>query len=169
MAKWAFTLGTWTPVAVADATNYTDGGYCAILGGSATQMIKIDGVFMGGHATVSSPTIMLLARDSTIGATITALATPNSAGPLHVHTVALAAVPLCFIATTTKPQRATSITLGKINMSFNAFGGLFRWEAAPGAEWWQYGTATSVGETSLSAFTGGTPGLMGSTIQFEPM
>lgn len=169
MSKWAFTVGTFTPVAVADATNFTDAGYMAILGGSATQSIHINGVFMGGQATVSSPTIMLLGRDSTIGATTTALATPNSAGPLHSSTAALAAVPVCFIASTTKPQRSNSITVGKLNMSFNAFGGIFKWEAAPGNEWIQYGTATSIGESSLSAFTGGTPGLMGATISFEPM
>ena len=169
MANWALTIGTFTPVAVADATNFTDGGYVGLVGGSTTQHIKVYSVFMGGQAAVSSPTIMMLGRDSTLGATLTALATPNGLGPLNPHTAALAAPPVGFVASTTKPQRSNSITVGKINLSFNAFGGIVKWEAAPGQEWLNFGNAASLGETSLSAFTGGTPGLMGATLLLEPM
>lgn len=169
MAKWSFSVGTFTPVAVADATNFTDAGYMGLMGGSTTQIINIMEIYMGGQAGASSPSIMLLARDSTVQATPTALATPNSSGPLHSSTAALAAVPIGFVASTTKPQRSNSVTVGKLNLSFNAFGGIVRWLAAPGEEWSQLGNAASVGESSLSAFTGGTPGLMGAHIVFEPL
>ena len=168
MAKWSFSVGTWTPVAVADATNFTDSGYMGLMGGSTTQLINILEVYMGGQAGASSPSIMMLARDSTVQATPTALATPNSNGALHPSTAALAAVPIGFVASTTKPQRSNSVTLAKLNLSFNAFGGIVRWVAAPYEEFMLLGNTASLGEVSLSAFTGGTPGLMGAHLVYEP-
>lgn len=169
MAKWAFEVGTWTPTAVADAANFTDSGYCAVQGGSSTQLVKIIEVYMGGQATSSSPSIMTLARDSTVGATLTALASPNTIGPLHASTAALAAPVAGFIASTTKPQRSNAATLGRLNLSYNAFGGIVRWVAPPDCEFWLLGNTASLGEVSLSAFTGGTPGLLGSHLVLEPM
>jgi hypothetical protein len=169
VAKRAFTVGTWTPTAVADATNFTDGGYCALQGGSSTQLTKITEVYMGGQAASSSPCIMVLGRDSTIGVTLAALASPNCDGPLHPSTAALAAPVLPFVASTTKPQRATSISVGKFNMSFNAFGGIVHYIPPVDGEFWILGNTASNGEASLSAFTGGTPGLMGSTITYESL
>lgn len=169
MAKWAFQVGTFTPVAVADATNFTDGGYIGLMGGSTTQLIKIIEVYMGGQATASAPTIMMLARDSTVQATPTALASPNVSGALHPSTAALGAVPIGFVASTTKPQRSNSVTLAKLNLSFNAFGGIVRWVAPQEGEFQILGNTASLGEASLSAFTGGTPGLMGAHMIFEPL
>src|SRR5678815_2350411 len=91
MAGCKFTVATWTPTAVADNTNYTDGGYVALQGGSSTQLNKISSVYMCGRSASSSPCIMLLARDSTVGGTPTALASPNSIGPVHPSSAALAA------------------------------------------------------------------------------
>ena len=86
---------------------------------------------------------------------------------LDPATAALAAPPVVFNTATTKPQR--SATLSLLNLSFNAFGGIVRWVAAPGQELGMLGnTAALLGELSLSAFTGGTPGLMGSHFIFEP-
>lgn len=166
MAKRSFKLSTWTPTAVADATNYTDNGYQGLMGGSSTQMINLLEVYMGGQAGASSPSIMVLSRDSTVQATPTALTTGQSDAAFHPSTAALAAPPVAFTASTTKPQR--SATLGMLNLSFNAFGGIVRWVAAPGEEVTLLGNTASLGELSLSAFTGGTPGLMGSHIIYEP-
>jgi hypothetical protein len=55
-----------------------------------------------------------------------------------------------------------------LNLSFNAFGGIVRWVAAPGQEIGMLGNTASLGEISLSAYTGGTPGLMGSHFILEP-
>ena len=166
MAKWAFKLATWTPTAVADAANYTDNGYQGLMGGSTTQRIDVSEVYMGGQAGASSPSIMIVSRDSVVQATPTALTTGQSNAAYDPATAALGAPQVAFTASTTKPQR--SATLGLLNLSFNAFGGIVRWVAAPGSELRMLGNTASFGEISLGAYTGGTPGLMGSHVLYEP-
>lgn len=162
MARWSSNQPTWTPVAVADTTNFTDTGYHALQGGSSTQRSNVLEAYMGGQAGASSPSIMLLARDSTVGATLSV----GRQAALDPATAALAAPMTTFNTATTKPQR--SATLSLLNLSFNAFGGIVRWVAAPGEEIGILGNTASFGEISLSAFTGGTPGLLGSHLIFEP-
>lgn len=99
---------------------------------------------------------------------ITALSSPNSNGAMSPFTAALGAVPVGFIAAATLPQRSNSVTVAKLVFCFNYFGGVVRWYSGPAQEWSQYGTATTLGETSLSAFTGGGGGLMGAHICYEP-
>lgn len=162
MAKWSASIPTWTPVAVADATNYTDAGHQTFQGGSSTQRGTVTEVYMGGQAGASSPCIMQFGRTSTVGATLTAA----RFAALDPSVAALAAPGVNFGTSTTKPQR--SATLGALlNLSFNAFGGIVRWVAAPGEDISFLGNTASLGELSLSAFTGGTPGLMGSHIILE--
>ncbi len=167
MALWSFTVSTHTPVAVADATNYTDNGYLGLMGGSTTQMLKVVQIMIGGQAASSAPCYMLWSRDSTVQATPTALTTGQSNGPLHVSTAALAAPQVAFTASTTKPQR--SATSARLNLSFNAFGGRAQWDAPPQGEWLILGNTQPLGESSLSHYTGGTPGLMGTSIVYEPL
>lgn len=167
MAKRSFALATWTPAAVADNTNFTDNGYQGLMGGSSTQRLNIQEVYMGGQAATSAPCIMVLGRDSTVQATPTALGAGQYDQALDPSTAALAAPPVAFTASTTKPKRST--TLGALlNLSFNAFGGIVRWVAAPGEEIGVLGNTASLGEVSLSAYTGGTVGLMGSHLIYEP-
>lgn len=165
MARWTFKVSTFTPVAVADAANFTDGGYMALQGGSSTQRLDIHEIYMGGQAGASAPSIMLLSRDSTVGASLTALSTGNSNAAQDPATAALAAPQAAFVASTTKPQR--SATLGLANYSFNAFGGIVRAQTPPEAPFKMLGNTASFGEVSLSAYTGGTPGLMGAHIMYE--
>lgn len=167
MAKRSFTLIPWTPVAVANTTNFTDGGYCALQGGSSTQMTRITDIYIGGQATASAPTPLLLAHDSTIGGTLTALTTGQTDAARHTATAPLVAPVVPFTASATKPQR--SATLVKKQCAINAFGGVFDWSAGPGDEVWMLGNTASLGELSLSCYTGGTPGLVGTEIVFEPM
>ena len=162
MSRWSANVPTWTPVAVADATNFTDAGHMSIQGGSTTQFSNVLEVYMGGQAGASSPSIMLVARDSVVGVTLSV----GRLAALHPSTAALTAPPVVFNTASTKPQR--SATLSLLNLSFNAFGGIVRWVAAPGEELGMLGSTASLGEISLSAFTGGTPGLMGSHFIFEP-
>lgn len=167
MAKRSVAINTITPTATADTTNLVDATYPAIVqGGTSTQRINILEIFMGGQAGASSPTIMLLARDSTVGAT-NSYGTGQTDSALDAATAALAAPPLTGNTNTTKPQR--SATLHLLNLSFNAFGGIVRWVAAPGEEITTVGNTASLGEVSLSAFTGGTPGLMGAALIYEPL
>jgi hypothetical protein len=168
MARRSFTNESWTPTAVADTANFTASGFMAIQGGSSTQRIDIWEIFMGGAATVSSPTLMTLARDSTVGATLTALTTAQSDGPLDPATAALAAAPTAFVAATTEPQRSSSAA--RLMLPFNANGGVVRWYAGDEhGTFRMLGNTASFGEASLSAYTGGTPGLMGSHIIYEPL
>lgn len=163
MARWNALKNNWTPTAVADTTNFTDSGYMAIQGGSSTQRINLLEVYMGGLASASAPAQMLLARDSTVGATSLSGVLVAALDPA---TAALAAPPLGLSASTTKPQR--SATLQLLALGFNAFGGVVRWVAAPGQEIGLLGNTASLGEISLSHASGGTPGLMSSHFIIEP-
>lgn len=165
MAKWSFTSEGFTPTGVLDTANFTDSGYMGLMGGSTTQRIDVYEVYMGGLATASAPTPMVLARDSTVQATPTALTTAQSNASLDPATAALAAPQVAFTASTTKPQR--SATLAKLALAFNAFGGVVRWNASPGSEMKILGNTASLGEVSLSSYTGGTPGLMNASILYE--
>lgn len=165
MARWTANVLTWTPVAVGDTANMTAQGFMALQGGSTTQRSNLLEVYMGGQAGASSPSIMVVARDSTVFSGATSNAARLAA--LDPATAALAAPPLAqTVGSTTLPQRSSTLSL--LTLSFNAFGGVVRWVAAPGEEVGLLGNTASLGEISLSAFTGGTPGLMGSHFIFEP-
>lgn len=157
MAKYTFSKRNYTPIAVADATNFTDEGYMAAQGGSATMRVEFNEVYMGGLAASSAPAQMILGRDSTVGAT-------GTSGVMQAATDGSTTAPgtlvLAFSTSTTKPQR--SATLQLLQLGFNAFGGVVRWVAPPGSEISIVGASASLGEISLSSGAAGTPGLMSS-------
>ena len=165
MAKWVFASEGFTPVGVLDTAAYTDNGYMGLMGGSTTQRIDIYEVYMGGLATASAPSPMVLARDGIVQATPTALTTAQSNAALDPATAALAAPQVAFTASTTKPQRAAA--LAKLPLGFNAFGGVVRMNLPLGQELKILGNTASLGEASLSAYTGGTPGLINASISYE--
>lgn len=120
---------------------------------------------MGGQsASTSQPQIMLLSRDSTVGATVVAGGTTDAA--MDASTAALAAAPVTGNSATTLPQRSSTLHL--LNFSFNAYGGMARWLAKDGEEVSIIGNTASLGEVSLSAFTGTTAGAIGGHIVYEP-
>ena len=168
MAKRSFSAATYTPTATADTTNLANATYQAIGASGATAGLNVIEIYEGGQASASSINIMQFARDSTLVATPTALAAPNSDGPLDTRTAALAAVPITAVAAGTAPQRSAVTTSARLSLTLNAFGGIVRWVAAPGEEWGITGITVSVSESSLSAFTGGSVGLIGSHIIYEP-
>ena len=71
MAKRSLAITTITPTATADAsTTLASATFIgAIQGGTATQRVNIIEIFMGGQATSSAPSIMVLSRDSVVGIT----------------------------------------------------------------------------------------------------
>ncbi len=169
MSKRSVSHRGMTPTATADTTDLVDSTYpFALQGTSSTQRTCISEVFMGGQATVSSPTKMCLGRDSQVATGgLTADVTLNDAA-ISGPTAALASPVAAFnIAATNKPRR--SVTLGcLINLSFNAFGGIVRWVAPDVASYISMvGNTASLGEMSLSAFTGGTAGLLGGHMIYE--
>jgi hypothetical protein len=167
MAKRSLSTTSLTPLAVADAVAYTNStGYLGtIFGATATQRTNILEVYLGGQATVSAPAVILLARDSTVPGTLVAGSTFDV--PLDAATATTGLAVTGNSATTPAQRSATGHLL---NLSFNAFGGIVRWLAAPGEEISVIGTAVSLGSASLSAFTGSSASaLMGSHIIYETL
>lgn len=172
MAKRVFHATSWTPTATADTTNLANNTYMALQGGSSTQLINILEVLINGQATTSAPTFLQLARDSTVAAStgLGVLAAPNSDGPMHPSTAALASAPSPNVAVATPPQRSAVTTNGRLELGLNAFGGIMKWNPyTPDMAFSILGNTASLGEVSLSAFTGGTVGNVSAHIIYEPL
>ena len=172
MAKRLFHATNWTPTATADATNLVNNTYMALQGGTTTQLINILEVMINGQATTSAPTMLQLARDSTVCAStgLGVLAAPNGDGPMHPSTAALAAPPSPNVAVATPPQRSNATSQGRLELGLNAFGGIMKWNPyTPDMAFSILGNAASLGEVSLSAFTGGTVGNISAHIIYEPL
>lgn len=151
MARYSVSSQSVTVSAVADTANYTDNGYLFFLqGGSSTQQLRVSEVQSGGESTSSATAIMVFGRDSTVAAT--GISGGFNAA-LDGATTAPGTLATFGRVSTTKPQR--SATLGHlITHSYNAFGGLARWQARQGEEITIVGNTASLGEASYSAFTG---------------
>jgi hypothetical protein len=151
MARYSLGSQSVTLTAVANAANYTDNGYPFFLqGGSSTMQLRVSEVQAGGESTSSATAIMVFGRDSTVGATSISGCT-NAA--LDGNATAPGTLAVFGRVSTTKPQ--ASATLGNlIHHSFNAFGGLVRWQARQGEEITVVGNTASLGEVSYRGFTG---------------
>lgn len=167
MSKRAFHAPNYTPTATTDSTAMANGTYQALKTGAATGQIQVIEVMISGLSGSSTPTIMQLARSSTVGATPTALASPNSDGFMNPSASALTSAPVAYTAATTGPQRSSSTSEAKLELNLNCFGGIVRWQAAPGEEWWIVGTSATAGESQLSAYTGFTSGIISSHLIYE--
>lgn len=170
MAKLSAIREYWTPVAVANTTNMTAAGFHCLKGGTTTQMNLVQDIVLGGAATSSAPCNLIVARDATVQSGVTSNAALLSW--LSPASADLAAMPVTAdVGSTTLPQRsATAHLLAPV---FNAFGGAVRWSAAVGEEIVLIGNANPAtglaGEISISHGSSGTPGLLSSTIIFEPV
>lgn len=165
MARYSFAVNSVTPTATADTTNLVDSTYLAFLqGGNSTMRLNVSEIYMGGEAaSSSSPTIMVFARSSTVS---TGTATGGFSAVLDASNTAPGTVArVGNAAATTKTQRSSTLHL--LHLSYNAYGGIVRWVARPGEEISIVGNTASLGEATLSAFTGGTPGAMSSHILYE--
>lgn len=158
MPTYSFTVGTITPgTGTADNSSLTASTYMAVQGGTSTQTNFIDEVYMGGQATSSAPMIMLLGRSSTVQATPTALSSPNSFGLTNGGGCVVTAPPSCAITASTQSVRSNSVSLAKKNYTFNAFGGIVRVNYAnTNDRMGIVGNTASLGEVTLSSFTGST-------------
>jgi hypothetical protein len=172
MAKRVFFVGGQTYTAQAFTTNLTTLTYMALKGGTATQLLDVLEVKVTGMATASAVGAMLLCRASTLEAGApTALASPNSDGPMHPATAALANVPVSFVtAATNGPQASAVTTDGKIDCGLNFFGGIYRSNFAPTQQWSILGNTADLGESVLfnSSTAGGANGAANAHIIYEP-
>ena len=172
MSTYMFAVGTITPGAgTADAVALTASTYMELIGGTTTQLNYIDEVYMGGQAASTAPLIMLLGRDSTVIGTPTGLATPNSNGLTGTSGGVLTAPAVGAITGSTQAQRSNSVSLGKMNFTFNAFGGIVRANYANTQDRFGIlGSTASLGACSLSSFTGSTASsAIGAHIIYETM
>lgn len=169
MSKRVFNQAVWTPTATADNSALANTTYMAIGAGSATQYLNVLEIYEYGQAATSAVNIMMFARDLVLGSTPTALAAPNGDGPMNGATAALAAPPITYVAAGTGPSRTNTAATARLNIGFNAAGGIVRWKPAPGEEWAIIGQSVSISESSLSAYTGGNVGAMGAHILYEPL
>lgn len=171
MARRIVAVTTLTPTATADTTALANGTYpFGLQGGSGTQLNKIWEVSISGQAaSSSSPTFMLLSRDSTVGTGANTNGTGVTDAALDPATAALGAPVLSGnIFATTQSQRSSTLHLA--NCSLNAFGGVYFWRANRQEECFSVlGNTASLGEASLSAFTGGTTGAIGAHMIYESL
>jgi hypothetical protein len=171
MGRRIVSVTTQTPTATADTTNLVDATYPFLLQGglgATTQVNRIWEISISGQAaSSSSPTFMILGRDST-NASINSTGAGQTDQSIDGSASVFASVPLVGNTNTTKPQRSATGHLA--NCSLNAFGGVYFWRANRLEE--TFGTvgafaATPLGEISLSAFTGGTTGACGFHMIYE--
>ncbi len=167
MAVRTFAVASFATEAVADTVNMTDAKHMNVKGGTATQRTKIKEVYCGGlEDTTSSPQKMLLARDTVVGATPTALGTGESDTPDDPATAALGTAVVVFTSSTTKCQRAKEYLA---TLAFNAIGGIVRLRFPIGEEPTILGNTATAGEVSLSGFTGTVAADIGAHIKYETL
>jgi hypothetical protein len=168
MSKRIFQQSTFTPTQQADQV--LTGSWMAIKAGSATDILKIGKIILAGQAATSAINAMCLARSSTLAITPTALALPNSDGSANVNAITVTTLPVAFVAAATAPNRSPAVTIARLNLVFNAFGGVMTWQTNPGSEeeWTSVGVATtSNSESVLSAYNVGAPGAMSGEFFYE--
>jgi hypothetical protein len=151
MARYSASWSSITAAAVADTVAFTAGQAPGFLrSGAATQQLKINEVYIGGEDTASTPTTMILARNSTISVGTLSVGQNNLVDATATAPGTLAS--FGSTAATTFPQRSSSGYL--LDLSLNTYGGIARWQARYGEEITAYGNTAPLGEVSLSSKTG---------------
>lgn len=162
MAYYSYAFQTVTMTATADTANLVDSTYAgSVQGGTATQQLKINEIYMGGEDAASTPTTMVFARNSTVstgtaGGGFSALLDGSGTAPATTARVGNTAA-------TNKPQRSSTLHL--LQLTFNTFGGISRWVVPGNSTVSVVGNTASLGEASLSSVTGG--GKMSGHILYE--
>lgn len=173
MAIRSFETSSQTYATLADATGATALNFMSIEVAAAAEGLRVVEVFIAGQQTASAVAEMQLARESTVGSTAVALAAPNSDGPMngfHLPTQAQDGSVTYVNATTTYPQRSNTTTSSRLQLGLNGFGGIVRWNAAPGQEWWIIGTTVSISGSILSNYAGtnAASSQLGAHVLYEP-
>jgi len=172
MSKRIFQVSTFTPTATADGL-LTAGAYMGLLPGASTDLLKISKVLLEGQASTSAVTATHLARASTLhtGGETALVAGTASDGPVNIAATTLTNLPKAWTtATTAQSNRSPAATVTRLNLTFNAFGGIVQWQTNPGSEeeWLAIGNATtSNSETVLSSYNVGAAGAIGANIFYE--
>ncbi|WP_024516844.1 hypothetical protein [Bradyrhizobium sp. Tv2a-2] len=169
MSKRVFQVSSFTPTAQADGA-LSAGTWAALKPGSSTDILKIGKMLLMGQASSSAVTATMLARSSSLATTPSALALPNSDGPANIAATAVSTAPVAFVASTGAPNRSPAVGIPRLNLTFNAFGGIIQWQTNPGSEeeWVAVGNNTaSNSETLLSSANVGSAGAIGADWFYE--
>lgn len=186
MSLRTFAATTLTLNGVGDTSNFTANQYLALQGktaGSTTAGARwrVEEIYLGGQSSASTVANPVLARDSTVGATLTALAAPFTDLPFDpMIQQTITNTVQSFTTATTQPQRSAQGYL--LVLSLNTFGGVVRWVTSPNEGGiWGFGTAaftysaggvgTGAGEMSLSMKNDAgiaATAVMGGHIIYEP-
>lgn len=168
MAKRAFAANNWTTgTGTADNAQVTTSQYQS-LAVAASQLAQVQEIYIGGTATASAVQNMQFRRTGTAGTGgASALASPNSDGPLNTFAAAITTAPTAAVAyVTNQPIPSNTTTFARLNLAMNSFGGIVRWVAAPGEEWWLIGAGANQ-DTTLSNNTGSGSSTVSSHIIYE--
>jgi hypothetical protein len=170
MAKRLFTAQAQSFTAQATAATLTNATYMGIQGGASTQIVDVLEILVSGFASASTVAGFVFCPASTAPTTPTALASPNSDGPLVANATALATVVTTYVAAGTGPQASASTSVPKLNLGMNAFGGIIRWNAAPTQQIQLIGNTATTGSFLLfnSSTGGGSTASANAHIMYEP-
>lgn len=169
MSKRIFQVNSFTPTAQADGV-LAAGTYAALKPGSSTDIMKISKMFLQGQASSSAVTATMLARSSTLGITPTALALPNTDGPVSPNATPVTTVPVPYVAAATNPNRSSPVGVARLALNFNAYGGIIIWQTNPGTdeEWFMIGNSTvNNSEVNLSSANVGSAGQISADFFYE--
>lgn len=164
MAQRSLSSTGFTPTPVADAVGIVDNTHMSLQGSGVLDHLNVSEIWIGGQAVASSVMLMVFARNG--GAAGTPVLTGTNGKDAALQDINVAGVQRGYMSATTDPQR--SATLGLLNMTFNAFGGIARWQCPQGKEISIIGSTASLGDASLSQFTGGTSVAVGAHVIYEP-
>ena len=164
MARYVLTQQSAATVATGDTVALTTLKYWALGGNSATMQLKINEVQVGGEASSAAVQVLVLGRDTTAAATsLTSVGLTNAL--MEATATAPGTLALFSNSSTTFPQRSATAHL--LQHSFNAFGGLVRWQARQGEEITVIGNTQPLGEVSYSGFTGTVASVVSSHCIYE--
>lgn len=166
MARYSASFQSQTCVATADTSSLTNLEFLAIQGGSATMQLKVNEIQSGGENSSSNIIIYAFGRSSTVGTATTSLSNAFNALMDATSTAPGTLATVYNTTTGTKPQRSS--TLGHlVTHSYNAFGGLVRWQARQGEEITIFSASATAGECTYSGFTGCQAGQVSGHVIYE--
>lgn len=153
MSQRVAAVSTVTMGATSDAATQllTATQYLALTATAAGNRVELTEIYMGGQSTTSTVCVMIFTRHSTVAATPTSLAAPNSDGPMDGLTQVVTSAAKGFWTASTQPTRGAGVAEAKLSLTYNSFGGIVRWMQNKGYGWFITGVTGSVSESSLSA------------------
>lgn len=158
MAKRSFSAHVLTFTATSDSTRPANDTFMAINAGGANERLVVDEIYWAGLATTSAVSLIHFCRVVDAGTTTTALASPVSDGPIDGAGYTLTSPTGAYTKCTTNPVSSIAATDARLELGGNAFGGIVKWNPAPGYSWCINGNTT---QTSMLRATnlgsGGSP------------